>query len=66
MYIPIAIAVAALVGLSIWQLVLYVKTTDVAVRRKILLNFVWIMLIPSVVFLITYIVIAVALVIAFV
>ena len=66
LYIPIAIAVAALVGLSIWQLVLYVKTIDVAVRRKILFNFVLIMLIPSVIFLITYIVIAVALVIAFV
>ena len=66
LYIPIAIAVAALVGLSIWQLVRYVKTTDVAVKRKILFNLVLIMLIPSAVFWITYIVIAVALVIAFV
>ena len=66
LYTPIAIAVAALVGLSIWQLVRYVKTIDVAVRTKILFNFVLIMLIPSVIFLITYIVIAVALVIAFV
>ena len=66
LYIPIAIAVAALVGLSIWQIVRYVKTIDVAVRRKILFNLVLIMLIPSAVFWITYIVIAVALVIAFV
>ena len=66
LYILVAVSVAAVVGLSIWQIVRYVKITDLTVKRKILRNIVFILLIPMAVFSVTYVVIAIALIIAFI
>ena len=66
MYIPPAVSVAAVVGLLIWQLVRYIKITDAVVRKKIFRNIALILLIPIAVFFVTYVVIAIAFIIAFV
>ena len=66
LYIPLAVSVAAVVGLLIWQLVRYVKATELEVKRKHLRNIALIMLVPIAVFFVTYVVIAIAFVIAFV
>lgn len=65
LYIPIAVSIAAVVGLQIWQLVWYLKATDSAVKGKILLNSAVIMAIPMAVFFVTYVVIGIAFVFAF-
>ena len=65
LYIPIAIAAVAVVALLIWQLVLLSGRTDAAARIKILCNVACVMLIPIAVFFITYVVIAIAFIIAF-
>lgn len=65
LYIPLAVSVGAVVGLLIWQLVLYVKVAELAAKRKILRNIALIMLIPIAVFFITYVVVAIAFIIAF-
>ena len=65
LYIPIVIAAVALVTLLIWQIVLYVRTTDIAVKKKLTLGIALSMLIPIVVFAVTYFVVAVAMIIAF-
>ena len=64
-YIPIAVS-AIVVGLLIWQLVWYFKTNNPATKSKLLRNIVLIMLIPIVVFVVAYIVIATLFAIAFV
>ena len=64
-YIPIAVS-AIVVGLLIWQLVWYFKANDPGTKRKILRNIALIMLTPIAVFVATYIVIAIAFIIAFV
>ena len=66
LYIPLAVSVVAVVGLLIRQLVRYVKAAELAVRRKLLRNIALIMLIPIAVFFVTYVVIAIALIIAFI
>jgi hypothetical protein len=66
LYIPLAVSVGAVVGLLIWQLVRYIKITDAAVKKKIFRNIALIMLIPIAVFFITYVVVAIAFIIAFV
>lgn len=65
LYIPLAVSVGAVVGLLIWQLVLYVKVAELAAKKKILRNIALIMLIPIAVFFITYVVVAIAFIIAF-
>ena len=65
MYIPPAVSVAAVVGLLIWQLVWYFKTNDPATKRKNFRNIALIMLIPIAVFAVTYVVVAIAFIIAF-
>ena len=65
LYIPLAVSVGAVVGLLIWQLVLYVKAAELAAKKKILRNIALIMLIPIAVFFITYVVVAIAFIIAF-
>ena len=65
LYIPLAVSVVAVVGLLIRQLARYVKAAELAVRRKLLRNIVLIMLIPIAVFFVTYVVIAIAFIIAF-
>ena len=66
LYIPLAVSVAAVVGLLIWQLVRYVKVAELAVKRRLWRNIALIMLIPVAVFFITYVVIAIALMMAFI
>ena len=66
LYIPIAVAVVAVVGLLIWQIVRYARSTDLAVKRIALLCIALTMLIPMAVFFVTYVVIAILFVIAFV
>ena len=65
LYIPSAVSVAAVVGLLIWQIVRYVKTAELAVKRKLLRNIALIMLIPIAVFFLTYVVVAIAFIVAF-
>ena len=65
LYIPIAVA-AIVAGLLIWQLVWYFKANEQATRKKILLNIALVMLTPIAVFFITYVVIAIMFIIAFV
>jgi hypothetical protein len=65
LYIPVAVAAVAVVGLLIWQLVRYIRATDPAVKKKILLNVALFMLVPMAVFFVTYVVIAIAFIFAF-
>ena len=65
LYIPPAVSVVAVVGLLVWQLVRYVKVAELAVKRKLLRNIALIMLIPIAVFFVTYVVVAIAFIIAF-
>ena len=64
-YIPIAVS-ALVAWLLIWQLVRYFKTNDPATKRKALRNIAFIMLLPIEVFVVTYVVTAIAFIIAFV
>lgn len=65
LYIPLAVSVAAVVGLLIWQLVRYVKVAELAVKRTLLLYIALIMLIPIAVFFITYVFVAIVFIFAF-
>ena len=65
LYIPIAIATVGLVALLTWQIVLFAKATDIAVKRKIMLGIALSMLIPIAVFFVTYIGVAIVFIIAF-
>lgn len=65
LYIPIAIAAVAVLALSVWQVMLLRKRTDASARRRILWNIIFAMLIPAAVFFITYVVVAIAFIIAF-
>lgn len=65
LYIPIAIAVVATLAMLTWHIILLVKATDTAAKNNIFFRIVAVMMIPIAVFVITYIVIAVALIIAF-
>ena len=64
-YVPLAVSVAAVVGLLIWQLVRYIRITDAAEKKKIFRNIALIMLIPVAVFFVTYVVISIAFIVAF-
>jgi hypothetical protein len=66
LYIPIALAVVALVAMVTWQLVRFAKAKDPAAKRKSMLVIALAMLIPTLVFAVTYIVVAIAFIIAFV
>lgn len=65
LYIPIAVTAVALLALQVWQIILYSKATDIAVKRKILTRIALIMLIPIAVFIVTYVGVAIMFVIAF-
>ena len=65
LYIPMAIAIIAVVALLTWQIILFVKTADNTVKSRIMLKIALIMLIPIAVFVITIIVVAIAFIIAF-
>ena len=53
LYIPVAVSAAAVVGLLIWQLVRYVRATDLETKKKILINIALFALVPVGVFFIT-------------
>lgn len=65
LYIPVAVTVALVVGLLVWQLMRFAKAADCAAKKKILRNIALILLIPSAVFVITYIGVVIALIIEF-
>ncbi len=65
LYIPLAVSAVAMVALLIWQIVLLAGATDVAVKRRLMVGIALTMLIPIAVFIVTYIVVAIAFVIVF-
>lgn len=65
LYIPMAIAIIAVVALLTWQIILFFKTADNTVKSRIMLKIALIMLIPIAVSVIMIIVIAIAFIIAF-
>ena len=66
LYIPIAVSVTSVLGLLIWQVIRYFMVTDPRLKRKILLNIAVVMLIPMAVFFVTYVVVAIMFIIAFI
>ena len=65
LYIPIAIAIVATLVALIWLIILFAKAEDKKAKRKFMLGIALSMLIPLIVFAITFVVVAVLLVIAF-
>ena len=65
LYIPIAIAVVATLVALIWLIILFAKAEDKKAKRKFILGIALSMLIPLIVFAITYVVVAAMFVIAF-
>ena len=65
LYIPIAIAVVATLVALIWLIILFAKAEDKKAKRKFMLGIALSMLIPLIVFAITFVVIAVMFIIAF-
>ena len=65
LYIPIAIAIVATLVALIWLIILFAKAEDKKAKRKFMLGIALSMLIPLIVFAITYVVVAAMFVIAF-
>ena len=65
LYIPIAIAIVATLVALIWLIILFAKAEDKKAKRKFMLLIALSMLIPLIVFAITFVVVAVLFVIAF-
>ena len=65
LYIPIAIAIVATLVALIWLIILFAKAEDKKAKRKFMLGIALSMLIPLIVFAITFVVVAVMFVIAF-
>ena len=65
LYIPIAIAIVATLVALIWLIILFAKAEDKKAKRKFMLGIALSMLIPLIVFAITFVVVAVLFVIAF-
>lgn len=65
LYIPIAIAIVATLVALIWLIILFAKAEDKKAKRKFMLGIALAMLIPLIVFAITFVVVAVLFVIAF-
>jgi hypothetical protein len=65
LYIPIAIAVVATLAMLTWLIILFTKAEDKMAKRKIMLGIALSMLIPLIVFATTFVVVAIAFVIAF-
>ena len=65
LYIPIAIAIVATLAALIWLIILFAKAEDKKAKRKFMLGIALSMLIPLIVFAITFVVVAVLFVIAF-
>jgi hypothetical protein len=65
LYIPIAIAIVATLAALIWLIILFAKAEDKKTRIKIMLGIALSMLIPLIVFGITFVVVAAMFIIAF-
>ena len=65
LYIPIAVAIVATLVALIWLIILFAKAEDKKAKRKFMLGIALSMLIPLIVFAITYVVVAAMFVIAF-
>ena len=65
LYIPIAKAIVATLAALIWLIILFAKAEDKKAKRKIMFKIALSMLIPLIVFAITFVVIAVMFIIAF-
>ena len=65
LYIPIAIAVVATLAMLIRLIILFTKANDEKAKRKIMFKIALSMLIPLIVFAITFVVVGVAFIIAF-
>ena len=65
LYIPIAIAIVATLVALIWLIILFAKAEDKKAKRKFMIGIALSMLIPLIVFAITFVVVAVLFVIAF-
>ena len=65
LYIPIAIAIVATLAALIWLIILFAKAEDKKTRIKIMLGIALSMLIPLIVFAITFVVVAAMFLIAF-
>ena len=65
LYIPIVIAVVATLAMLIWLIILFAKAEDKTARRKFMLLIALSMLIPLIVFAITFVAVAVLFVIGF-
>ena len=65
LYIPIVIAVVATLAMLIWLIILFAKAEDKKAKRKFMLGIALSMLIPLIVFAITFVVVAAMFIIAF-
>ena len=65
LYIPIAIAIVATLVVLIWLIILFAKAEDKKAKRKFILGIALSMLIPLIVFAITYVVVAAMFVIGY-
>ena len=65
LYIPIVIAVVATLAMLIWLIILFAKAEDKKAKRKFMLGIALSMLIPLIVFAITFVVVAIMFIIAF-
>ena len=65
LYIPIVIAVVATLAMLIWLIILFAKAEDKKAKRKFMLGIALSMLIPLIVFAITFVVVAGMFLIAF-
>ena len=65
LYIPIAIAIVATLAMLIWLIVLFAKAEDKKAKQTFMAGIALSMLIPLVVFAITFVVVAVLFVIGF-
>ena len=65
LYIPIVMAVVATLAMLIWLIILFAKAEDKKAKRKFMLGIALSMLIPLIVFAITYVVVAIMFIIAF-
>ena len=65
LYIPIAIAIVATLVALIWLIILFAKAEDKKAKRKFMLGIALSMLIPLIVFAITFVAVAIMFIIAF-
>ena len=65
MIVTCVVAIVATVGLLIWQIIRFAKTTDPTVKRKSMRNIALALLIPFAAFVAVYIYVVVGLIIAF-